>query len=68
MKRKYQSVLHSLLNDIRAERYRESVFPSENMSARRYSVGLKTVIKVYDEPERRGLLIRRRGAGTCCSR
>ena len=61
---KYQSVLHSLLNDIRAGKYRETAFPSENMSARRFAVGRKTVIKVYDELERRGLVVRRRGAGT----
>ena len=61
---KYQSVLNSLLEDIRSGKYSETAFPSENMSARRFSVGRKTIIKVYDELERRGLLIRRRGAGT----
>lgn len=65
---KYQSVLSSLLNDIRAGKYRETAFPSENMSARRFSVGRKTVIKVYDELERRGLVVRRRGAGTALTR
>ena len=65
---KYQSVLNSLLNDIRAGKYRTAAFPSENMSARRFAVGRKTVIKVYDELERRGLVVRRRGAGTALTR
>ena len=65
---KYQSVLNSLLEDIRSGKYSETAFPSENMSARRFTVGRKTVIKVYDELERRGLLIRRRGAGTALTR
>jgi LacI family transcriptional regulator len=34
------------------------------MAASRFSVGRKTIIKVYDELERRGLIVRRRGAGT----
>lgn len=34
------------------------------MAASRFSVGRKTIIKVYDELERRGLVVRRRGAGT----
>ena len=34
------------------------------MAALRFSVGRKTIIKVYDELERRGLVVRRRGAGT----
>ena len=68
METKYQSVLNSLLDDIRAGKYREAAFPSENMSARRFAVGRKTVIKVYDELERRGLVVRRRGAATVLTR
>ena len=38
------------------------------MSARRFAVGRKTIIKVYDELERRGLVVRWRGAGTALTR
>ncbi len=65
---KYSQVLDSLLEDIRAGKYRDEPFPSENMCARRFSVGRKTVIRVYDELARRGLVSRRRGAGTVLTR
>jgi len=65
---KYQSVLNSLLNDIRAGKYRETAFPSENMAASRFSVGRKTIGRVYEELARRGLIARRRGAGTVLTR
>lgn len=61
---KYTSVLNTLLEDIRSGKYRDAAFPSENMSARRFSVGRKTVTKVYDELARRGLISRSRGSGT----
>lgn len=64
METKYTSVLKTLLDEIRAGKYRDSEFPSENMSARRFAVGRKTVIKVYDELARRGLVTRRRGSRT----
>ena len=68
METKYSSVLKTLLDEIRAGKYRDSEFPSENMSARRFAVGRKTVIKVYDELVRRGLVKRRRGARTALTR
>jgi len=64
METKYTAVLNSLLGDIRAGKYRDKPFPSENMSARRFAVGRKTVVKVYDELARRGLVTRRRGSRT----
>ena len=68
MKTKYQVVLNEILEEIREGKYSKSVFPSANMSARRFSVGLKTITKVYDELARRGLIARRRGAGTTLTR
>lgn len=68
MKSKYHTVLNRLLGDIRSGKYLSTAFPSENMSARRFSVGRKTIIRVYDELERRGLIKRRRGARTSLTR
>ncbi len=65
---KYSHVLDSLLEDIRAGKYRDEPFPSENMCARRFAVGRKTIGRVYEELARRGLIARRRGAGTVLTR
>lgn len=68
METKYTAVLNSLLGDIRAGKYRDEPFPSENMSARRFAVGRKTIGRVYEELARRGLIARRRGVGTVLTR
>ena len=67
-KTKYAQVLDSLLEDIRDGKYKNQSFPSENMSARRFAVGRKTIGRVYEELARRGLIARRRGAGTMLTR
>lgn len=68
METKYTFVLTRFLEEIRAGRYKDRTFPSENMSVRRFGVGRKTITRVYDELVRRGLIARRRGSGTVLTR
>lgn len=65
---KYADILEKILEEIHRGEYRGRAFPSENMAARKFGAGRKTIGKVYDELVRRGLIVRRRGAGTFLTR
>ena len=68
MDNKYDSILSLLTDEIRAGKYAECRFPSENGAARRFGCGRKTIARVFEELVRRGLVVRRQGSGTFLTR
>ncbi|MBQ7189725.1 MAG: GntR family transcriptional regulator [Kiritimatiellae bacterium] len=62
---KYKVVFAELQEQIRRGKFDEShPFPSETQIMRRFNVGRQTAIRVFQELQKSGLVVRKQGAGT----
>ena len=63
----YRQKVDELRQAIREGRYDEAPFPSEAQLMRKFDVGRQTAIRILNELEGEGLIVRRKGAGTFLS-
>ena len=62
---KYKVVFAELQEQIRRGKFDDShPFPSETQIMRRFNVGRQTAIRVFQELQKSGLVVRKQGAGT----